>query len=134
MLWAAAELAGFCCPFWLTFKQAKELGGHVRKGEHGSPVVYASTFTKSETTDEGAEIESEIPFLRSYTVFNTHQVEGLPERYYELAQPPREKVERIVRADRFFAATGTEIRTGGNRARRPNCWPRHTTACVNLAS
>src|ERR1700747_2024607 len=42
-LWMTAELAGFACPYWLTFRQAKELGGFVKKGEHGSPVVYAST-------------------------------------------------------------------------------------------
>ena len=116
MLWASAEMAGFHCPYWLTFKQALELGGHVRKGEKGSPVVYASTFTKNETTDEGSEIEAEIPFLKQYTVFNACQVEGLPERYYELAQPPREIVERIEQADRFVEATGAEIRTGGNQA------------------
>jgi antirestriction protein ArdC len=46
MLWASAELQGYSCPYWLTFQQAKELGGFVKKGEHGSPVVYANTFTK----------------------------------------------------------------------------------------
>src|SRR5438270_13981164 len=48
MLWASAEMQGYSCPFWLTFQQAKEFGGHVKKGEHGSPVVYASTFKKKE--------------------------------------------------------------------------------------
>ncbi|TWT35191.1 DNA primase TraC [Posidoniimonas corsicana] len=116
MLWASAEDAGFHCPHWLTFKQAKELGGSVRKGEKGSPVVYASTFTRSETTDDGAEVAEQVPFLKQYTVFNACQVDGLPARYYELAAAPRETVERIEQADRFFAATGAEIRTGGNRA------------------
>jgi antirestriction protein ArdC len=46
----------------MTFKQAAELGAHVRKGEHGSLVVYADRFTKTETnTDTGAETEREIP-------------------------------------------------------------------------
>lgn len=116
MLWASAEDAGFHCPHWLTFKQAKELGGSVRKGEKGSPVVYASTFTRSETTDDGAEVAEQVPFLKQYTVFNACQVDGLPDRYYELAAVPRETVERIEQADRFFAATGAEVRTGGNRA------------------
>ena len=31
---------GLESPYWLTFKQAKGMGGHVRKGEHGSPVVF----------------------------------------------------------------------------------------------
>lgn len=116
MLWASAEMAGFNCPYWLTFRQAKELGGFVRKGEHGSPVVYASTFKPSETTEEGAEVEAEIPFLKEYTVFNACQVEGLPQHYYQLAEPPKEMLERITHAEAFFAATGAEIRSGGNQA------------------
>ena len=116
MLWASAELAGFNCPHWLTFQQAKQLGGFVRKGEHGSPVVFASTFKRSETTEEGAEVEAEIPFLKEYTVFNASQVEGLPERFYELAQPPLETMQRIEQAEAFFANTKADIRTGGTRA------------------
>lgn len=116
MLWASAELAGFHCPFWLTFHQAKEMGGFVRKGERGAPVVYASTFKKSDTTDDGAEVESEIPFLKQYTVFNACQVEGLPEHYYELAEAPKLDMERIERAETFFANSKADIRTGGNQA------------------
>lgn len=116
MLWASAEEQGFACPYWLTFRQAKELGGFIRKGEKGSPVVYANTFTKTETADSGEEVESKIPFLKAYTVFNADQVEGLPERYYELAEPPKEQVTRIEQADRFFAETRADIRTGGTRA------------------
>jgi antirestriction protein ArdC len=116
MLWAAAELHGFNCPLWLTFQQAKQLGGFVRKGEHGSLVVYANTFKRKETTDAGEEVEQEIPFLKEYTVFNACQVEGLPERFYQLAEPPKEKIERIERAEAFFANTKAEIRVGGDRA------------------
>ena len=116
MLWASAEISGFVSPFWLTFQQAKELGGHVKKGEHGSPVVYASTFKKSETSDDGQEIEAEIPFLKEYTVFCADQCEGLPAHFYQMATPPAEKLERIDRAEQFFANTKADIRTGGNRA------------------
>ena len=116
MLWASAEMAGYSCPFWLTFQQAKELGGHVKKGEHGSPVVYASTFKKKEQTEDGRETEAEIPFLKEYTVFNAEQCDGLPKHYYTLADPPKEKIERIERAEHFFANTHADIRNGGNRA------------------
>ena len=116
MLWASAEERDFGSPYWLTFQQAKELGGFVKKGEHGSPVVYASTFKKNETTEEGAEVEQEIPFLKQYTVFNACQVEGLPEHFYALAEPPKEAMQRIAQAESFFANTKAEIRTGGNRA------------------
>jgi antirestriction protein ArdC len=116
MLWASAEMQGYSCPFWLTFQQTKELGGHVKKGEHGSPVVYASTFKKRETTDDGQETEAEIPFLKEYTVFNAEQCDGLPKHFYALAEPPKEKLERIAQAETFFANTKADIRTGGNRA------------------
>lgn len=48
MLWAEAEEKGYTCPLWLTYNQTKELGGFVKKGEHGSFVVYASSFKKTE--------------------------------------------------------------------------------------
>jgi antirestriction protein ArdC len=77
MLWASAELQGFSCPLWVTFRQAKELGGYVRKGEKGSPVVYSSSITKTVEEDDGGEQEQEVHFLKQYTVFNAEQVEGL---------------------------------------------------------
>lgn len=116
MLWAAAEEQGFECPIWLTFQQAKELGGNVKKGQHGSPVVYANTFKKTETNDAGDEIEQEIPFLKQYTVFNALQCEGLPAHFYAVAQAPNADIERIPHAERFVANTKAELRTGGNRA------------------
>lgn len=116
MLWAAAELQGYACPIWLTFQQSKELGGHVKRGEHGSPVVYASTFKKTDTNDAGDEIEQEIPFLKQYTVFNVEQIDDLPERFYQKASEPVSILERIEDADKFFANTKAEIRYGGNRA------------------
>lgn len=116
MLWGEAETRGFACPIWMTFQQAKELGGFVRKGEHGSPVVYASKFSKTEPGDDGQEVEREIPFLREYTVFNCEQIEGLPEKLYELKEESKEQMQRVEHADRFFAHTKGEIRHGGNQA------------------
>lgn len=115
-LWMTAETAGFISPFWLTFQQAHELGGHVKKGEHGTPVVYASTFKKKEENEQGEEIEQEVAFLKEYTVFCADQCEGLPPHFYQLAEQPKEKLERIEHAEAFFAHTKAEIRTGGNRA------------------
>jgi antirestriction protein ArdC len=116
-LWMSAEMSGFVSPFWLTFNQCRELGAFVKKGEHGSPVVYASKFTKKDKTDAGDEIEQEIPFLKEYTVFNADQVEGLPSYFYELAKAVQtQPLQRIEQAERFFANTKADIRYGGNRA------------------
>lgn len=46
-LWASAMERSFAAPIWMTFRQARELGGHVRKGEKGSPVVYANTIQRT---------------------------------------------------------------------------------------
>lgn len=117
MLWSAAVLNGYSCPIWLTFRQALELGGAVRKGEHGELVVYANRIKRIETGDDGEAIEREIPFLKGYTVFNAEQCDNLPAHYYAKAEPPAlSPMSRIERADRFFAATGAAIRHGGTRA------------------
>lgn len=116
MLWGAASERGYSAPIWMTFKQAQELGGHVRKGEKGNLVVYANTITKTETDENGQESERDIPFMKGYTVFNVEQVEGLPAHFYALAERPAETVQRIKHAEAFFAATGADIRHGGDRA------------------
>lgn len=117
MLWGAAMDRGFAAPLWLTYKQAQELGGQVRKGEKGSQVVYANTITRTETNETtGEDEEQRIPFMKAYTVFNAEQVEGLPAHYYALAEPVLDPVARNERAEQFFAATGADIRTGGNQA------------------
>ena len=117
MLWAAASEGGYAAPLWLTYKQAQELGGQVRKGEKGSLVVYANTITKT-VEDEGAgeDLEREIPFMKGYTVFNAEQVDGLPAPFYAVQQPALEPVRRIEKAEAYFASAGADIREGGNQA------------------
>ncbi|MBC7854043.1 MAG: antirestriction protein, partial [Pirellulaceae bacterium] len=81
-----------------------------------SPVVFASTFKKKDSTDDGQEVEAEIPFLKEYTVFNAEQCESLPPHFTEPAEPPKETLQRIEHAEAFFANTKADIRYGGNRA------------------
>lgn len=117
MLWSASVAHDYTSPLWLTFKQALELGGNVRKGEHGELVVYANRVVRTETGGNGEEIEREIPFLKGYTVFNAGQCEGLPAHYNAQPEAPALPLPaRIEQADRFFAGTGASIRHGGTRA------------------
>ncbi len=115
-LWMDAELKGYACPIWMTYKQAQELNAQVPKGEHGSLVVYADTIRRTETNDEGEDIEAEIPFMKGYTVFNCEQIEGLPPHFYAAALPRKESVQRIEDAESFVAATGANVVHGGSRA------------------
>lgn len=116
MLWGDAELKGFACPIWMTFRQAHELGAHVRKGEHGSLVVYADKITRTETGDDGEEMLRQIAFMKGYTVFNCEQIEGLPVHFYATAAPPKSDMERIASAEAFAGGTAAVIRHGGNQA------------------
>ncbi len=116
LLWSEGMARGFDSSIWMTFKQSIELGGHVRKSESGSTVIYASRFTKTETDGHGGEVERDIPFLKTYNVFNVDQIEGLPEHFYHKPIPVHDPIERIEHADRFFANTGSLIRHGGTRA------------------
>ena len=116
MLWSATMEGGYLSPFWMTYRQAKEYGAHVRKGERGNLVVYANTITKTEEQDDGSEEERKIPFLKGYSVFNVEQIEGLPEHFYSKPEPVIDPAQRIDHAEEFFAATGADIRSGGNRA------------------
>lgn len=115
-LWASAMERHYAAPMWMTFKQAVELGGHVRKGEKGSPVVYADKMVKTEESESGQDEERIIPFLKAYTVFNIEQIDDLPGHYYALAKSDPNPDERDARAEAFFAATGADIRHSGSSA------------------
>lgn len=116
LLWGEAVEKGYAAPIWMTFKQAQELGAHVRKGEKAALVVYANKLTRTETDDKGEEAEKEIPFLKGYSVFNVEQIEGLPAHYYAKPEKPLPLSERLDHAERFIADTGATVRHGGNSA------------------
>jgi antirestriction protein ArdC len=65
----------YSSPFWLTFKQCKDLGGNIRKSAQGTPVVYWNW----QEIEEDGETEKKVPFMRYYTVFNVAQCENIPE-------------------------------------------------------
>ncbi|MES2595778.1 MAG: zincin-like metallopeptidase domain-containing protein [Verrucomicrobiota bacterium] len=66
-------------PYWLTFRQAQECGGHVRKGEHGAHIIKVgqSKCSAEDVPDEPTQPERRRQYLREYTVFNATQIEGI---------------------------------------------------------
>ena|SRR2546422_847321 len=89
-------IQGYGSQYWLTFNQAKQLGGNVRKGEHGTKIVFWKFDTFESETADGETEERKSAFLRYYTVFNLEQTEGLKAL---LALPPAfpiESAEEIV--------------------------------------
>jgi antirestriction protein ArdC len=79
-------------------------------------VVYANTISKTETNEQGEDVEREIPFMKGYTVFNVEQIEALPEHFYAKPDAPKASVPPIERAEEFLAATGASVVHGGSRA------------------
>lgn len=137
ILWAEAAACGYPAQGWLTFRQALAAGGKVRKGEKGTTIFYAARFTPKGgvggggdgTYGEGAgrlangggdggageDGPRGVPFLKRFTVFNVAQCEGLPARctVQDVPLPPR---ETIPVAEALIAASGADIRIGGNEA------------------
>ncbi len=116
LLWMEAAENGYSSPFWMTYRQAQELGGQVRMGETSTLVVYAGAIEKTEEAENGEEIEQRIPFLKGYPVFNCDQIDDLPSQFSPAPIEPRSPMERFAHADAFFAHTGARIRFGGNKA------------------
>ncbi|MDZ4733658.1 MAG: zincin-like metallopeptidase domain-containing protein [Nitrospirota bacterium] len=116
LLWGESLEKGSAAPLWMTYKQSQELGAQVRKGEHGSLVVFADRFTKTETNDQGESVEHAIPFMKPYTVFNVEQIDGLPTQFYAQPVNPLPLSDRIEHVNRFVNATGVTIHHGGNQA------------------
>ncbi len=90
-------------PFWLTFKQALDLGGHVKKGEKSLPVIYYKLLEKQDAAGRPVVREDgrpdRIPFIRWANVFNLDQTEGIepPEiATTQNAGQPFEKAAAIV--------------------------------------
>jgi antirestriction protein ArdC len=83
-------LAGYGSQYWLTYRQAQALGGNVRRGEHGTKIVFWK-FNEYETETADGETENRTSaVLRYYTVFNLEQTEGLKAL---LALPPARPIE-----------------------------------------
>ena len=104
ILWAAVIEKTYAAQNWLTFRQAINLGGAVRKGERGTTVVFADKFVPQDERDrarrEGDEPEG-IPFLKRFAVFNVEQCDGLP--------------------DSAFVHPGRTVRRPAGQRVRPSC-------------
>ena len=114
VLWATAQAEAYPSAVWATYRQWAELGAQVRKGEKSSPVVFwkISDREQQEDAEDQEDGRRSRVFARGYSVFNAAQVDG----YQAPALPILPEIERVEHAEAFFAATGLDIRHGGNRA------------------
>jgi antirestriction protein ArdC len=110
--------APFESPHWLTFNQARTLGGVVKKGERGTPVVFWKITEDREKRDRRGQAEKSF-LLRYYTVFNVTQCQGVeaPPAISRPAFNPIEECDRIVRD---FAGRPRIVHGGGQACYVPS--------------
>jgi len=84
-------------PYWLTFRQAQKMGGAIKAGEKGQPIVFVDRIVKEEQNERGEVSFKVLSFLKYYTVFNWCQTKGLPEK-----NPPERDNQQIQSAEELL--------------------------------
>ena len=120
LLGMEAQLQGYGSNQWLTFRQARQLGGCVRKGEHAASVVWFEMKLLEKGQDDPLADPDEsrqrcIPLIKVFSVFNVDQIDGLPERY-NMPEPKTPGWDACERAEQIIACSGADIRHQGFQA------------------
>jgi len=110
--------SSFSSPYWMTYKQAADKGGHVIKGSKSTPVVFWKWIDRKDgdgADGEDTNSKGKIPILRLYNVFNMEQIEGLePPPATEIIRTfsPIETAQQIISG----MPLRPDIHHGGNSA------------------
>jgi antirestriction protein ArdC len=107
--------------YWMTFKQALDLGGMIKKGEKSTKVFYASKIEVEEEEAEAKKGNGEkviIPYMKVYNVFNADQIEGLEDKFYYIPDPIilNDDITRNEQLDSFIDAIGADYTHNGTQA------------------
>jgi antirestriction protein ArdC len=109
-LWAEAAMSGYGTGLWASYRQWERLGAQVRRGEHGSVIVFYNHLNTAPT--EELDDSRHRLVARAFRVFNLDQVDGW--------QPPGPAsvpmVEVFAEVEAFVAATKAVVVHGGSRA------------------
>lgn len=109
-LWISADERRFTSPAWLTFKQALDMGGNVRKGEKATLGIYHDSYEKKGETEDGTEESKRVRFAKAFYLFNADQVEGIGQ------DRPATEWDPLERAEETVASSGANVSEGGTRA------------------
>ncbi|MGR6830870.1 ArdC family protein [Aliivibrio wodanis] len=115
LLWMSATMQGFSSSSWMTFKQAKEKGGQVRKGEKGTHIFFYNMIEKKE---KGSDEIERYAMLKTYTVFNLDQIDGLLDsmRSHVVTASETSTICSLEHVEHFLNATGASIVYNGQCA------------------
>ena len=120
LLWMSGAAGGFGSNRWMTYQQAKALGGQVRGGQTGTYIVkYGQTVIEDDQSKPDDDSQKRTRgWLRGYTVFNTDQIDNLPGEFYPIASTPEgvAGVDWNERLEQDLARTGADISWSGASA------------------
>lgn len=112
-LWAEAMLCGYGSGIWASYKQWQSIGAQVRRGEHGTVVVFYKSLDQQDDDDGDDQPDGRRLIARAYRVFNAAQVDGWSPEIPAPASP----AEIIPFVEQFVVGVGAKIRHGGEVAR-----------------
>ncbi len=93
-LGVAKMVHGYSSPYWLTFRQAKKHGGHIRKGEKATYIVFSEKKIREVEKEDGTKERKVYHFVKSFPVFNWDQTEGVPKKEAGPAlDPDRDQID-----------------------------------------
>ncbi|EKN6252895.1 TPA: DUF1738 domain-containing protein [Yersinia enterocolitica] len=110
LLWSSASEQGFNDSRWMTYKQAQAEGGQVRKGEYGTTAIFYATLEKE--SEDGEIVQ--IPMLKTFTVFNVQQIDGLPLTTETIS--PDATFDPLPEAENLIRKSGANIIEKGQNA------------------
>lgn len=101
---------GYRHPVWMTFNQAKKMGGRVRKGEKASLSVFFKMLTVDEIDPETGE-QKEVPMVKTNMVFNVEQIDNLDDEVISGFLPALKENDNtpIEQAEAFIAKIPAQI-------------------------
>ena len=117
LLWQSSAESGYASNRWLTYRQASMAGGHVRRNEKGTRVVFYRTIEKRKNATDPPDSPPEtFRVMRAFTLFNVEQCEELPDSVLGEAVACAMPRSGFPDVDALVERCGVPIRHGGNSA------------------
>lgn len=113
LVWCSALDNNYKKPYWLTYKQAKDIGAQVRKGEKGTMICFWKMIETDKKDKNGDK--KQIPLMRYYRIFNVEQCDDVPEKLLVKYESKKDN-HTIDDCERFVVATEATIEYGGSKA------------------
>lgn len=116
ILMASTTRQNFKSKWWGTFNQIKQKGASVSRGQKGTQIVLFKKIARERVDEAGDDVKDSFFVMKTFTVFNAEQTNGLERFRVGFAKPQNNAIERYENADKVIDATGADIRYGGNEA------------------